>query len=114
MKKLLLAMLVIIFCSACSKQDETLLPGKIYFFYSDSCPHCHEALSFINNEYPDLELTMVNVSSPQGQNMLFSCARKFKLGSQIGTPLFCTENDYLMGWSEEYIPKFKELVASYK
>lgn len=113
MKKFLYILIAIFTCFACSQQNDILDPEKIYFFYSDSCSHCHDALAFIDKEYPNLELTMVNVSSPKGQNMLFSCARKFKLGPQIGTPLFCTKDNYLMGWSEEYIPKFRELVASH-
>ena len=114
MKKLICAFFDIFFSTACSQPSPELLPGKIYFFYSDGCPHCHEALEFIDREYPDLQLTMVNVSNPGGYQQLVLCARKFKLGSQIGTPLFCTDDNYLMGWSDSSVSRFRELVRTYQ
>ena len=69
---------------------------EIYFFYSNSCPHCHEALEYINGKYPDLK-----------------CAQKFKLGKRIGTPLFCMGDNYLMGWAPEYEAKFDSYVRPF-
>lgn len=71
---------------------------EIYFFYSNSCPHCHEALEYINGKYPDLKFAMVNVANPDGYELFVKCAQKFKLGKRIGTPLFCMGDNYLMGW----------------
>lgn len=88
-----------------TKQSE-IQDNKIYFFYSTGCPHCHDALAYINQKYPDLKLSMVNVSNRDGYNLFIKCAKKFNLGNQIGTPLFCMGNKYIMGWSDEYAKKF--------
>lgn len=120
MKKLLclFTLVVVLFASACGKAEEEsntqlLEAGKIYFFYSNGCPHCHDALEYINKKYLDLKMTMVNVENPAGYELLFDCAEKFKLGSRVGTPLFCMDDKHLMGWAPEYEKQFDELVKPY-
>lgn len=114
----LFTLVAVLFTAACGKTDEEttaqiLEPGKIYFFYSSSCPHCHDALKYINKKYPSLDMAMVNVGNPAGYKLLFDCAEKFKLGSRVGTPLFCMDDKHLMGWAPEYEKQFDELVQSY-
>lgn len=120
MKKLLclFTLVVVLFASACGKAEEEsntqlLEAGKIYFFYSNGCSHCHDALEYINKKYSDLKMTMVNVENPAGYELLLDCAEKFKLGSRVGTPLFCMDDKHLMGWAPEYEKQFDELVKPY-
>lgn len=115
MKKILSLLLIIpLFLGACSsKEDELLDSDKVYFFYSNSCPHCHHALDYINQKYPNLQLSMINVGSPEGYDLLVRCAQEFKLGNQIGTPLFCMGDKYIMGWSQEHEVKFDEYIKPY-
>ena len=94
--------------------QQLLNPDKIYFFYSNTCPHCHDALEYLNSKYPDLELTMVNVGTPGGYNLLIESARKFNLGNMIGTPLFVMGNNHLMGWAPEYEAKFDAYVKEFQ
>lgn len=94
--------------------QQQLDSDKIYFFYSNTCPHCHEALEYLNNKYPDLELTMVNVGTPDGYNLLIESARKFNLGNMIGTPLFVMGDNHLMGWAPEYEAKFDAYVRKFQ
>ena len=105
------------FLGACKDHTSTtsqeLSADKIYFFYSNYCPHCHDALNYLNSHYPDLKLSMVNVSNSNGNELLFKCAKKFKLGNQIGTPLFCMGDKYIMGWSEQNASQFEEYVKPY-
>lgn len=108
MKKLLLILCsVCLIFTACGKQNkaaaETNIDSqKIYFFFSESCPHCHEALRYIKQKHPKLPITIVNVAQPEGYRLFVKCAQKFKLGRNIGTPLFCMGSEYLMGWTQKY------------
>lgn len=116
MKKIffnILAFAVIVFGVSGWKKVATLENDKIYFFFSNTCPHCHEALDYINRKYPDLKITLVNVADDDGYDMFVAGAKKYKLGQQIGTPLFCMGGNYIMGWSSEFEPKFDEYVRPY-
>ena len=53
MKKItyLLTAILTLNISACDntpRELTELVPNKPYLFYSDSCPHCHEAQEFLN------------------------------------------------------------------
>ncbi len=115
MKKILsLLVLIPLFLGACGTKEDALLDtNKVYFFYSNTCPHCHHALNYINQKYPNLQLSMVNVGNPEGYDLFVHCAEKFKLGNQIGTPLFCMGDKYIMGWSQEYEARFDEYIKPY-
>lgn len=114
MKKLGATFLVFVslFLGGCdnSKQsqqrEEIFSDKKVYFFYSNVCPHCHDALAYINKKYPNLQLTMVNVQNPDGYNLLLQAAKEYNLGNQIGTPLLIMGKNHLMGWAAEYETQF--------
>jgi len=118
MKKFLLLLTAVFsLLTACNDRGQNLAeeisPDKIYLFYANTCPHCHDALEYINQNYPDLPITMVNVANRQGYGLFIKCAQKFNLGRQIGTPLFCIGNNYLMGWSPNKALEFDRLVQSF-
>ena len=99
MKKLLaLFLLLPLFTAGCKNSDTDIRPDKVYFFYSDTCPHCHDALDYINQKYPDL---------------FTRCAAKFKLGRRIGTPLFCMGDNYIMGWAPQYQSRFDNYIKPF-
>ncbi len=108
--------LVLLFVGGCDTQKEkinTLADDKIYFFYYNECPYCHDAMDYMNAKYPQLKVTMVNIHNPGGYKLLMQCAEKFKLGNSVGTPLFCMGDKYLMGWSENSTRQFDEYVRPY-
>ena len=107
------ALLLLGACDKGSKQTEEIAPDKIYFFFSNTCPHCHDALNYLNQKYPNLEISMANVGNPEGFELFAKCARKFNLGNQIGTPLFCMGENHLMGWSPESEKEFDEYVKAF-
>lgn len=116
MKKIffnILAFAFIVFSVSGWKKAVTPEDDKIYFFFSNTCPHCHDALDYINRKYPDLNVTLVNVADDDGYDMFAASAKKFKLGSEVGTPLFCMGDNYIMGWSPEIEQKFDEYVRPY-
>lgn len=118
MKKIFyLLVFSLLFTAACdgnaSNARTELSPDKVYFFYSNSCPHCHDALEYINGKYPELKLSMVNIGNSEGYDLLIKCARDFRLGSRVGTPFFCMGSQYLMGWSPEIADRFDEKVKPF-
>lgn len=114
MKRLLFAVVCMLFVVASSAKAADLDNSKIYHFYQPMCPHCHEAIDYINAQYPGLKMELININSGRENFDLFMrCVRKFKLGNQIGTPLFCMGNRYIMGWSDEQKLQFDEYVKDF-
>lgn len=125
MKKVFLTLAVaVLLVTACDNKQETsqtseevvqkvLEADKVYFFYYDACPYCHDALDYVNKKYPDLEITMVNISNKPGYELFVKCAQKFDLGRNIGTPLFCMGDKHLMGWSPHSEKEFDEFVKPF-
>lgn len=77
-------------CDNTPRELTELMPDKPYLFYSDGCPHCHEAQEFLNRKYPGLNIIKVSVDNKDGARLMSQCARKFKLGRQVGIPLFAS------------------------
>lgn len=119
MKKILLSLIFVTsLLGACQEHSTTtapqeLSPNTIYFFYSNSCPHCHDAIAYLNKHHPNLKLSMENISTQQSYELLFKCAEKFDLGNRIGTPFFCMGDKYIMGWSDRNAAQFEEYVKPY-
>ncbi len=107
MKKLF-SIMVVMLLVACSQNEAELKDDQIYFFYSNSCIHCHHAIEYINAKYPDLDVAMVNVANSNGYNLLVEAAKKYGLTQSVGTPLITFGNNYLMGWAKQYEAKFDE------
>ncbi len=114
MKKLFLGILMAfaVFTTACSKGDG-LSDDKVYFFYSETCPHCHDAQAYISKTYPNLKMERVDVATPEGYNLFLTCAKKFNLGNMIGTPLFCMGDKHMMGWAPAFEKKFDAYVKPF-
>ena len=54
--------LVLLFAGGCDARKENapaLADDKIYFFYYNECPYCHDAMDYMNAEYP-----RTNMSAP--------------------------------------------------
>lgn len=105
---------ILLLSSGCDNKNSTAQTefdeSKIYFFYHDRCPYCHDAMDFLNTNYPTLPVTMVNVYNDGGLDLLKRCADKFELGQNIGTPLLCMGKHYIMGWSETSPRQFDNYV----
>lgn len=116
MRKICLTLFaVVLLVCGCGKKTETaaLEDSKIYFFYYNECPYCHDAIDYIDRQYPNLNKAMVNIHVGNGFELFKACGEKFRLGNSIGTPLFCMGDKYLMGWSENNARKFDEYVKPY-
>lgn len=114
MKKIVYALIVSLFAlTGCKPEKSVLDDNRAYLFYSQTCPHCHQAQEYIGKKYPDLDIIKIDVATPNGKEMLMQCANKFKLGNNIGVPLFCLGDNHLMGWSDSYKIKFDAYIRPF-
>ena len=76
----------------------------VNFFYSNSCPHCHEEQLFLDKlstKYPEMEVAAFEVSENRNNAILFkNFAQKFNLSSS-SVPLTIIGNEYLAGFADE-------------
>ena len=87
---------------------------QILFFTHDGCPYCEKALQYINTNYDNLPMQILEVSKAQNMKRFIACADKFKLDKRkLGTPLICMKDGYILGWSEMDAAKFRKLVKTY-
>lgn len=100
-------------CDNTPRELTELMPDKPYLFYSDGCPHCHEAQEFLNRKYPGLNIIKVSIDNKDGARLMSQCVRKFKLGRQVGIPLFCLGDKYIVGWSRRYEQKFHNYIKPF-
>ncbi len=86
---------------------------KITMYSQRFCPHCQQALQYIQKNHPKLKIEIVELNNKEAIERLYACADKFKIArNRVGTPLICFEKDYVMGWSSENAKKFEKLIPS--
>lgn len=113
MKKTILCLLSIcaFLCCTFSVQASWFGAEKITIYSQRGCPHCQEALRYIQKYHPKLKIEIVELNTNEAIQRLYKCADKFSISrSRVGTPLICFEKDYIMGWSRESEKKFEKLV----
>ena len=114
MKNIFITLVASLFLiTGCNDSNAEINKNKAYLFYSQTCPHCHEAREYIAKKYPNLNITQIDIASKDGTEMLFKCAKKFNLGNNIGVPLFCLGDKYIMGWSDTYRIKFDAYIRPF-
>ena len=107
---------IILLAAACTSPAPApnLETGQIYLFYRNGCPYCEAAENFIAANYPGLPLRKINVATFPGRRLYFRCVEKFNLNQEhLGTPLICTDNTYILGWSEQAAYQFGRSVRPY-
>lgn len=84
---------------------------QITMYSQRGCPHCQEAIKYINKYHPSLKIEIVELNGREAIKGLYACAEKFSIEKKrVGTPLICFKNDYIMGWSNANAQKFEKLV----
>lgn len=81
-----------------------------YFFYSETCPHCHDAMPFVEKlekENPDIQFKRLEVSKDELNLALFNKKVEKLQIKNVGIPLFIFNDKYVIGFkagkSEEKI-----------
>ena len=106
------ALLFIISCDTHKRQDVEINDNDIYFFIQTNCSHCHTAIKFVNDKYPDLNVRMENLANEESLDLFIKCAEKFNLDkSRLGTPLVCMNKNYILGWGPTKEAEFSKFVS---
>ena len=114
LKKILLSV-IILSVAACGNDAQSLKENEIYLFYQNSCPHCHDAFQYFDSQMPNLKMNRVNVASREGWELLLKCADKFNLDkNQLGTPLICMGDTYILGWGGNKQRQFEAQYRNFK
>jgi len=117
MKKFLAVVLCavgLLFTASCRQNNETKLSGDtIYFFYQDTCPHCHDAARYFKEKYPDVKIMRYDIKLPGNLRLFEQAVRQYNIKGPTGTPLICMGKHYLMGWSENNEHLFDLYVKDY-
>lgn len=92
--------------------------GVFYFFYADSCPHCHEAMPFIKElkaKYPKMEFRELEISKNSENQKLFGEKLVEQKIQSPGWPFFVVEGgDSVMGFKKNMSePQIIKIVDSY-
>jgi glutaredoxin len=109
MKKLsfLFALFGLMIVGAASAADITV-------YYSPSCPHCHHARDFISNtliyEYPELKVTMVNVTDAANRSKFEEALKKCEFESG-GVPVLVIGDKCEQGYADFMQDSLRESVA---
>ena len=102
MKKVLF-LLVFALVSLTLSAEEAQKTERFYFFYSDSCPHCHEAQPFVEElekEFPNIEFKKLELSKVP-ENMAIFNKKVEKLGIKGGgVPTFVFRDQYIVGFKK--------------
>lgn len=90
--------------------------NEIYMFYQPTCPHCHTASGYIARKHPDISIRMENIQqNPESRKLFEKCAEKFNIDKrELGTPLICMGNNYILGWSKNAGIQFDSYLARMK
>ena len=84
--------------------NETITPNTLIVFSKNGCPHCHDALSFINTsvreQFPNLPVRVLDVDDETNLAALFAVAKDRKLNlNHLGTPILILNGRTIVGWS---------------
>ena len=81
--------------------EEASVNDVFYFFYSDSCPHCHEAMPFVEElekEYPDIKFKKLELSKDEVNRAIFLKKAEELSMQGRGVPTFVFKDKYIMGF----------------
>jgi len=110
MKRIFWVLLIIISLTSITRADFSLAKEDkidLYFFYSDTCPHCAKEKEFLNElekKYPELVVKKYEViSSPENQQILKDFYEKYQVpkGEKGRIPVTFTPNKYFIGFNQQ-------------
>ena len=89
--------------SACNSEPDIadLSADEIYFFYQETCPHCHTAAQYIKNKYPRLKINSRDIKLPGNMALFKKAVAAYNIRGVAGTPLICFGEHYIMGWGQQ-------------
>lgn len=113
MKKILL-ILVMLFCAT----NSYAVTKKEVLIFSQPCHYCELLKAYLEPNiipnYPEFEFRTIDVQKPSNKDLLFEYVKKYDIKGEIGLPLMIIGDNYMMGWSDDFIPQLKLYLDEYK
>jgi glutaredoxin len=83
-----------------SDDSATALPSHIvHIFYHPECPHCHDAIAFLEKQEGLPKTRKLDVTSTHGQHLVTEAISEFGLQStQLGVPLIVYDRKWRIGF----------------
>lgn len=93
----------VLFFAACKERNDivSLSANEVYFFYQESCPHCHHAADYIHENHPNLAVKSLDIRMPGNMRLFEDAVKTYKVTGSAGTPLICFGKNYIMGWGDD-------------
>lgn len=101
---------------ACGRGDDitSLSKDEVYFFYQDTCPHCHEAADYIKKQHKNMRIKPLDIKMPGNRRLFEQAVRSYDIGQIAGTPLICFGKRYIMGWGDDDVARLDEYAKDYE
>lgn len=100
------ALLGLCFIGAATAADMTI-------YYSPTCPHCHHAKDFTNNnfiyEYPTMNVTLVDVTIPENRTMFIEVLKSCNFSSG-GVPVIKIGEKCFQGFAENMADELRAAI----
>lgn len=101
-----------------ARPDNTIPTDRLVVFSQEKCPHCHEALAFIDNhirpKYPRLKIEIWDIAHKTNMNKLLALADKQQLNKNtLGTPIIVLGETTLIGWTTANEAKLSQAVRHF-
>ena len=102
--------------ASCGKSDsvEALSQDQVYFFYQETCAHCHTAAEYIKAKHPQLKIKALDIKMPGNYKLFEQATRDYDVGNVAGTPLICFGKNYIMGWGDDAPGLFDKYSEEYE
>jgi glutaredoxin len=106
MKKLLIAASAIALFACDSGSSNA---SDIKLFYMPGCPHCHNAIAYLDSELKDVSVEKIDITTKDQKNYrrFEKQVEKCKLTSR-GVPVIVVKGECLQGWGPEQGPAIKQ------
>ena len=85
------------------KNVENIHKNELSIFVQDGCIHCQHAEEFFNNnKFDNINVVYYNLKDRDSLAFLFKNITRLNIPqSELGTPIFVLDNNYIIGFSEE-------------
>lgn len=105
-KYLIILMICLLLISAAPMQDEQSSVVRAVFFYSPTCPHCHDVIEnvlppLVKKYGPQLLIIGINTQTSEGQALYQSMVTHFEVSEErLGVPTLIVGDTHLVGSTE--------------
>ena len=88
---------------------------NIYLFYSESCPHCHDEIEYLDSikDKYDINIYMYEVTKDEDNNVLMKTVKNLYSFNGSGVPFTVIGEEYIYGFSDTVEEKIEGLIKEY-